>query len=167
MLPLASVQTAADRCDSEYLSLCRTRWITETTPGPSIYWPIYINTHFLSQVSLYFVALKHAGKRTRSAGLMILLLILCLCTSLLSTGFPHLPDRAYYYRSGAFLPPKIITDVIREQQIASCFNPACPSGGWWLFIEGTPILSVVLVHHFRVDLVADAATELPASCPRP
>lgn len=58
MLPLASVQTAADRCDSEYLSLCRTRWITETTPGPSIDWPIYINTHFLSQVSLYFVALK-------------------------------------------------------------------------------------------------------------
>lgn len=61
----------------------------------------------------------------------------------------------------SFLPPKIFPAVLREQQIASCFSPACPSGGWWLFIGGPPILFVVRLHHLRVDSVADAPCKLP------
>lgn len=64
-----------------------------------------------------------------------------------------------------FLFPHLIMVVIKEERSASCVSPLCPSEGWRLFIEGTPILFVVLVHHLGVDLVADTSAELPASCP--
>lgn len=51
--------------------------------------------------------------------------------------------------------------------LASCLDPFCLSECCWMFIEGTPILFVVRVHHLGVDLVAHAIAELPVSCPLP